>query len=55
LAFGEANQGVSSLVPEAVALAQVAELNSDDTGEGWADQATVQRSLGQTAYENVKR
>ena len=41
LGLSEPNERVARLVPEPVALAQVPELDADDTGEGGAHQAAV--------------
>ena len=51
LGLGEPDEGVAALVPEPVALPQVAELDADDAGEGWAHQPAVQRGLGQTTWQ----
>ena len=47
LGVGEADERVAGLVPEAVALAQVAELDADDAGEGGTDEAAVEGGLRQ--------
>lgn len=47
LGLGEPDEGVAALVPEAVALAEVPELDPDDAGERGADEAAVQGRLGE--------
>ena len=49
----EAEARVPGLVPEPVALPQVAELDADDAGEGGADESALQGALAQAAREEV--
>ena len=45
LCFSESNEGIATLVPEPVTLSQVSELNPDDAGKRWSNQATMQGRL----------
>ena len=53
LRLSEPDERVAGLVPEPVALAQVPELDADHAGEGGADEAAVEGSLGEAAREEV--
>ena len=51
LGLGELNGGVGALIPKSIALLQLLELDSDDAGEGGADQGALERGLGQPTRE----
>ena len=53
LRLAELEVGVVVLVPESVALLELLKLNSDDAGEGGADESPLQRSLAEPAREEV--
>ena len=53
LRLAELEVGVVILVPESVALFELLKLNSDDAGEGRADESPLQRSLAEPAREEV--
>ena len=41
LCFSESYEGIATLVPEPVTLSEVSELDADDTGKRWSNQATM--------------
>ena len=51
LGLREPDERIPPLVPEPVAFSQIPELNSNDAGEGWSHQASVQWCLGQSAWK----
>lgn len=53
LSLGELDFGILVLVPEAIALAQLAELNANDAGQCGADQASLQWTLCHGTGEQI--
>ena len=53
LGLGEPDRGVRGLVPEPVALLCLLKLYSDDAGEGWTHQSTLERNLAESSSEQV--